>query len=414
MKIVIASTGDIGGGFWAAYRLHRALLTANIESIMLVQDKSSGDPTVITVNNKFNKCANVVRSSLDGLPVKLYNKRSKTLFSPSWLGFSDITKVINNLNPDIVHFHWICGGMLDIKSISKIKAPIVWSLHDMWAFTGGCHYDENCGLYKKKCGKCKVLKSSNQKDLSSNLWKRKSRVFDKITDMTIVGLSSWLNQCSKESSLFNKYPHYNIPNPIDTNEFRPFDKNESRKMWNLPLDKKIILFGAMSATSDPRKGFLELNKALKTLNRKDVELVIFGSNKPLQDDNFDFKVSYTGHLYDRVSLMTLYNAVDVMVVPSLQENLSNAIMESMSCGTPVVGFDIGGNSDMIEHKSNGYLARPYDEGDLKNGIEWVLDNNSYDILRKECRKKVVSCFDSVLVVKRYIDLYKNILKKKLT
>lgn len=410
MKIIIVSAGDIGGGFWAANRLHKALLFEGINSIMLVQDKNTTDPTVITVKTKLKNCANTVRSSIDGLPVKLYKNRTKTLFSPAWLGFSNIIQVINNLNPDIVHFHWVNSGMLNIKDISKIKAPIVWSLHDMWPFTGGCHYDENCGFYRKNCGECKVLGSDSNRDLSSKVWKRKKTVFDKVSNMSIVGLSSWLNKCSQESSLFNKYPHYNIPNPIDTNEFSPYNKNESKKIWKLPLNKKIVLFGAMSATSDPRKGFLQLSKALNILNMEDVELVVFGSEKPLKNDGFSFKVHYTGHLYDRISLITLYSAVDVMVVPSLQENLSNAIMESMSCGTPVVGFDIGGNSDMIEHKSNGYLAQPYCENDLKDGIKWVLTNEKYDDLRAKCRKKVLDCFDSKLVVNKYIDLYKEILK----
>jgi len=409
MKVVILSTGDIGGGYWAAYRLHKALLEGNIDSVMLVQDKKSGDSTVITVNNKFNKYINDIRASIDGLPVKIYSERSKTLFSPSWLGFSKIANVINDLNPDVVHFHWICGGMLNINSILRIKAPIVWSLHDMWPFTGGCHYDENCGLYKSKCGQCKVLKSKSNQDLSSKVWKSKKSVFDRLPNMTIVGLSSWLNQCSKDSSLLDKLPHHNIPNPIDTKEFRPIDRSEARKIWKFPLTKKIILFGAMSAISDPRKGFIELSKSLKILDMKDVELVVFGSNKPLHDDGFSFQVHYTGHLYDRVSLVTLYNAVDVMVVPSLQENLSNAIMESMACGTPVVGFDIGGNSDMVDHKINGYLAQPTNEINLKDGISWVLNNDKYELLRERCRQKVMDCFDSVLVAQKYIDLYTKIL-----
>ena len=156
-------------------------------------------------------------------------------------------------------------------------------------------------------------------------------------------------------------------------------------------------------------GFLSLSKALIILNMQDVELVVFGSNKPLKDEGFSFKVNYTGQLYDRISLMTLYSAVDVMVVPSLQENLSNAIMESMSCGTPVVGFDIGGNSDMIEHRSTGYLAKPFDTIDLKDGIKWVLNNEEYNNIRTNCRKKVLDCFDSKLVANKYIDLYKDII-----
>lgn len=163
MKILIVNSFDIkGGAARAAYRLHRALLTEGVDSRMLVQTKLSDDFTVKGPISKFEKAVSEIRPLLDNLPVRLYKQRTATLFSPSWLPFSNIVNRINNLEPDVVHLHWITGGMLRIEDIQNIKAPIVWSLHDMWAFTGGCHYDEECGGYKKHCGNCKVLGSKKE------------------------------------------------------------------------------------------------------------------------------------------------------------------------------------------------------------------------------------------------------------
>lgn len=410
MKILIVNTNDINGGAArATYRLHKALLVQGVDSQMLVQDKISDDWTIKTTGvSKIQKGINKLRPMIDALPVKRYKNKTATLFSPSWFGFSNIVDEINKISPDIVHLHWICTGMLKIEDIAKIKAPIVWNLHDMWAFTGGCHYDENCDKYKHSCGTCPILGSNKNNDLSRKIFNRKQRVFNEIKDITIVGLSRWLNDCSKNSTLLKDKKHINLPNPINTNTFQSFDKTKSKELWNLPIDKKLILFGAIGATSDHRKGFKELSKALHKLQDKNIEFVVFGSSEPKKPQDFDFKTHYVGHLHDDVSLVTLYSAVDVMVVPSLQENLSNAIMESLSCGTPVVAFGIGGNSDMIDHKQNGYLAKHFDTDDLKNGIEWILNNN-YETLCKNAREKVLKEFDSVVVAKKYIKLYEEIL-----
>lgn len=180
MKILIVNTSDISGGAArAAYRLHKALLSQGVDSQMLVQSKSSDDYTVIAETDKVKKTLNKLRPFLDSLPVRFYKERTKTLFSPSWFGFSNVVDKINEISPDIVHLHWICGGMMTIEDIGKIKAPVVWSLHDMWAFTGGCHYDEECGRYEKKCGSCKVLGSEKEKDLSRKIWHRKKKNFCK-------------------------------------------------------------------------------------------------------------------------------------------------------------------------------------------------------------------------------------------
>jgi len=412
MKILIVNTSDIqGGAARAAYRLHQSLLMQGVESQMLVQNKSSDDHTVLCVNKtKIKKGLSKLRPTLDALPLRKYKNKTPTLFSVANLPYSGVVDAINEVNPDIVHLHWINGGMLRIEELLKIKAPIVWSLHDMWPFTGGCHYDELCDKYKVGCGRCPILKSSKEQDLSKKILKRKKRVFSGLPRLHIIGLSEWLNDCSKESVLLKNHQHSNLPNPINTDIFKPFDKEKARELWSLPLDKSLILFGAMGATSDLRKGFRELSEAIQKLNRTSIEFVAFGSSQPLNAPDLGCKVHYIGSLSDDVSLVTLYSAVDAMVVPSIQENLSNAIMESLACATPVVAFAVGGNSDLINHKKNGYLATPFDTRDLAKGIEWVLNHDNYNELCTNAREKVMREFDSVVVVKRYVELYEEILK----
>ena len=411
MKILIVNTSDIqGGAARAAYRLHKALLAQDVDSQMLVMNKSSDDYTVKGPTTKIQKAFGKLRPTLDSIPTRFYKEKTKTLFSPSWSGFSGIVNKMNEINPDIVHLHWICGGMMSIEDIARIKAPIVWSLHDMWAFTGGCHYNEECKAYENECGSCKVLGSDKENDLSKKVFKRKQKSFESKKDMTIIGVSKWLTKCSNNSSLLKEKKHVVLPNPLDTNMFMSFDKEKARKLWSLPQDKKLVLFGAMGATSDSRKGFKELSDAMKKLKDTNIEFVVFGSSRPENAPDFVFNIHFLGHLHDDVSLVTLYSAVDVMIVPSLQEAFGQTASEAMSCGTPVVAFGATGLLDIVDHRQNGYLAKPFESEDLARGIEWVLNAPNYDELCKNARDKVVREFDSVVVAKKYIELYEEILK----
>lgn len=415
MKVLTVNASDIhGGAARAAYRLHRALLAAGVDSKMLVQSKSTDDCTVIGPSKKHRKLLAILRPPLDNLPVHLYRSRSSALFSPAWLPFGGLVDHINLLDPDIVHLHWIAGGMVRIEEIARIRAPLVWSLHDMWAFTGGCHYNQNCGRYKLGCGHCSVLNSTKTNDLSRKTYRRKHQTFSRKTAISIVGLSRWLASEAKASSLFRDASVLNLPNPIDTKIFAPFNKHLARDLFGLPRDKKLILFGAMSATSDPRKGFDELCRALQAIEDADtVQLVVFGSNQPQIPAGFKQKAYYLGHLHDDISLRLLYCAADLLVAPSLQENLSNSIMESLSCGTPVVGFDIGGNPDLIDHQECGYLAQPYEPLDLANGIRWVLKHPNPNMLAAQARNKILAEFDAPLVAKRYLDLYSQVIGNRM-
>ena len=413
MKVLIVNTSDIqGGAARAAYRLHRSLLTQGVESRMLVLSKSSDDFTVETMHDtKVGKLAGKLGSYMDKVPLMFYKNRTQTHFSPAWVAFGDLEKKIEEIKPDIVHLHWVCGGMMRPEDMARIKVPIVWSLHDMWAFTGGCHYDENCQAYENVCGRCKVLGSEKEKDLSQRVFLRKQKIFSKFEKLTVVGLSRWLHDCAKKSTLLKEKVHVQLPNPIDTDIFKPFDRDMARELLNLPKEKKLVLYGAMGATSDPRKGFTLLSEAMTQIEDQDIAFVVFGSERPKEEPEIGVPTYYLGKLHDDISLVALYSAVDVMVVPSMQENLSNAIMESLSCATPVAAFAIGGNVDMIEHQKNGYTAKPFDTADLAKGIMWILDQDEteYHTLCNNAREKVLKEFDSTVVAQRYVELYQEVL-----
>ena len=410
MKILVVNSSDsVGGAARAARRLHQSLLSIGLDSKMLVQHKVYDDPSVFGPPRKFGKGFALMRPTLDMTPNAIYAKRNGELFSNSIMPSSRLVKEINELNPDIVHLHWINGGMISVADLSKIKAPLVWSLHDMWPFTGGCHYDNGCAGYLSTCGKCPLLGSSYSIDMSKINMRRKARAYKKIKMLHVNALSEWLLKTAKSSSLFSGVSIGSIPNPIDTNQFSPHNKSLSRKLFGLPADKKLVLFGAMNAATDKRKGFDLLLAALNKLDdNSDIELVVFGASAMAENERFRHRIHFIGNLVDDVALQLLYDACDVMVVPSVQENLSNAIMESMAVGTPVVAFNIGGNPDLICHLQDGYLADPYSTSDLAKGIKFVLETDRGQ-LGNIARTNIIRKFEQKTIAMKYRDLYADIL-----
>ena len=409
MKSLLINTHDISGGAArAVYRIHKGLQGVGMDSKMLVQTKLSDDKTVICPGNKFKKGLALLRPTLDSTFKNLFSEGSKTIFSPAWLPFSNIPSQINSTSPDIVHLHWICDGMLRIEELKQIKKPIVWTLHDMWAFTGGCHYNDGCERFQQDCGNCPQLNKKSKNDLSQSILRRKKKAWSGL-DITIVTPSNWLAECAKKSSLFKDRRIEVIHNGLDLNLFKPIDKTTAREIWDLPINKKLILFGAMNATSEYRKGFDLLYECLKQLAAKwsaKAELIVFGAGKPENPPDFGLPVHYLGLLHDDVSLALLYSSADVMITPSRLDNLPNTVVESLACGIPVVAFDVGGMPDMLDHKINGYLAKPFDTSDLATGINWVLsDENRHKELCIKAREKAMTCFDIKKVARQYAELY---------
>ena len=409
MKILIVSSSDIvGGAAKAAYRLHRALLEYGEDSQMVVMRKETDDVTVSGPSSHFGKGAALFYPVVEKLMTDVpFRKKKKSMFSGAWIPSRRIINKINSINPDVVHLHWVNGGMLQIEDLKKINAPIIWNLQDMWPFTGGCHFTDDCVRYKASCGSCKVLSSKSNFDLSRLIHIRKNKSFKKINKLVINGPSQWLGNWAKDSSLFKDREVVNVPNTIDSSLFRPIDKKTARQSFNLPQGKTVVLFGA-SNVHDLRKGYAELLAALTILDYPNLILVVAGQSKPIDPIISKFPVYYIPPVHDDVSLSLMYNVANVVVVPSLQENLANTIIESLSCGVPVVGFNIGGNSDMVEHRENGYLAQPLDVNDMAYGISWTLGQDS-SLLSKNAREKVLKTFSYAAVINRYIDLYRSLL-----
>jgi len=414
IKPLLISSSDINGGAArAAYRLHRGLQSINVSSQMLVQNKESDDYTVIAPASKLSKGIGKLKPTLDALPLQLYPQRDRSVYSVQYLPDQLAAKVAQ-INPDVINLHWINFGYLQIETLAKFKKPIIWTLHDMWAFTGGCHYNGDCMNYVNSCGACPQLHSNTEKDLSRWVWRRKSKAWQDL-NLTIVTPSHWLADCARKSSLFQNLRVEVIANGLDAQVYKPIDQAIARNLLNLSLDKKLVLFGAMNSTRNKRKGFHLLEPALQKLSEdeklENVELVILGASRPSEVPNLGFPIHYLGRLNDDIALALLYSAADVFLAPSVQDNLPNTVMESLACGTPCVAFDIGGMSDMIQHQQNGYLAKPFDVNDLAKGITWVLeDEERLKKLGSNSRDKVEQKFTLEIQANNYLSVYNYIYK----
>jgi glycosyltransferase involved in cell wall biosynthesis len=413
MKILHISTHDISGGAArAAYRLHTGLQNIGLQSQMLVQEKYSHDKTIIAPKIRLFQGIAKAKLTVESLPLKLYRQKKNTPFFTQWLPDRVIPKVAQ-INPDIINLHWISGGFMQIETFAKLKRPLVWTLHDMWGFTGGCHVTGECDRYKISCGACPQLNSGNEWDLSRWVWQRKAKAWKNL-NLTLVSPSSWLAECARSSSLFQNLRIEIIPHGLDTQKYRPINQHFARETLNLPQNKKLILFGAIEATSDRNKGFHLLQPALQELSKSgwkdDLEVVIFGASQPENPPNLGFKTHYLGHLHDAISLATVYSAADVMLVPSLQESFGQTASESFACGTPVVAFNSTGLKDIVDHQQNGYLAKPYEVEDFAKGIIWVLENEQrLQKLSFYAREKAEQKFTLELQARRYSALFQEIL-----
>ncbi len=378
---------------------------------MLVQRKLGSDPDVLGSDSPLSKAMALIRPTLDALPVKLYPNRPGTGISPEWIPDNLVSR-INQLSPDIVNLHMVMMGFLRIETVSKITQPIVWTLHDMWVFTGGCYYAGECERFTDSCGACPQLGSSRPYDLTRWIWNRKQNAW-KDPRLTIVCPSRWLAAAASRSALLKNSRIETIPYGIDTQAFHPVPREGAREILGLPQDKSLVLFGSIN-TSDPRKGHHLLTEAMQKLkdagSLKNIELVSFGISPKSSLDDLGVRVHRLGKLSDQVSLKLAYSAANVFVAPSLQDNLPNTVMESLACGTPCVAFDIGGMGDMIAHEKKGYLAKALDIEDLAHGIEWVLgDSARWRVLKENARQKAVLDYSLNIQAQRYLSLYDELL-----
>ena len=381
MKVLLVSTSDIsGGGAIAAYRLMEALNNNGVKAKMLVRDKLSSSITVAQTGT-------IIPKVLERL--QIMSRLKGKLWEADTADFGiNITGTDEYKEADIIHLHWINQGMVSLSCLEQMMKDgkkIVWTLHDEWPFLGICHYRGDC--QETECKQCSLLPGS----IAHRHYMRKREIY-KNGNITFVGCSQWITKRAKQAMPDAEVVHIN--NCIPHNIFHPIDQQEARKKLNLPLDKKILLFCSQKL-NDERKGYTYLQQAIEQ----------FGNNSQFSILNSQLQTVCIGkggrYISSPEEMAMMYAAADVFVIPSLQDNLPNTIAEAMSCGTPCVGFNVGGIPEMIDHQMNGYVAKYKDVTDLAEGIQFVLSHD----LREAAIHKAASAYGETHVAQKYINVY---------
>jgi len=403
MKVLLLNTYASGGAAVACLRLKVALEQTGVDAQMLSADLAGSRWPFYAERLSF-------------LP---FERDKSVRFSFSLANFGkNLLRHPLVQEADVLHLHWINQGFLSLQGIQELSLlgkPMVWTLHDMWAFTGGCHYSRGCDHFQESCGHCPYLKNPSPSDLSHRIWARKQHLFPK--NIQFITCSAWLASVARSSSLLKNYPITNIPNPIDVTFFKPLSETERR---NFRLSKginpqsRLLLFAAMNV-SEERKGFRFLQEALDFLKSQhpdfQLEILVIGKSQPEILSALPYPVHALGMIKDQQELIRIYGSADVFVIPSLEDNLPNTVMEALACGTPVAGFQTGGIPEMVGHLEQGFIAPQGDSRKLAEGIYWVLNKADTSVLRVRAREKATSQYANALIAKQYTDIYQNMLQK---
>jgi glycosyltransferase involved in cell wall biosynthesis len=394
-----AASENTGAGK-ATLLTHNALLHQNIKSrvLFLKSDLNNNEIYSYHRQSKIAKFRRLITTFIDQLPLKFYSKKSHSIFSPGLIGLNlNDNKLINWA--DVIHIHWANHGFIDIKEMKRWNKPIVWTLRDMWVFTGGCHYAFECENFKKKCGNCPSLNSRIEKDLSRHILLRKLKYFQGLK-IHWVTISSWMKKQAKESSILKNQYIKVIPSGVDTSIFYITDREGIRTKLKLPLNKKIILLGA-SNIREKYKGF---EYAIDVLNKAPTDFLVltFGSGS-FQADEIPQQTIHFGSLNYK-QLCDLYNASDVFLGPSIAEAMGKTFLEAQLCGLPAVCFEGTGPEDIVKHLQTGYVAKFKDTDDLLHGIEFCLN---IEMDRSAIRSIATELFDITKIAKSYISIYEK-------
>lgn len=394
----------------AARRLLAALRLHGTEAHLLVQERNgpAQDGLVPLASAPGERRLALVRFTAERAVwwVRERDVSVRWAFSPAPIG-AELANHPLVRQADVLHLHWTNFGFLSLGGLEKLLRlgkPVVWTLHDQWAFTGGCHYSRGCERFKTHCRQCPFLRRPGERDLSFRIFEKKMSAY-RDAPLTVVACSEWLAGEARQSALLSGFPIRSIPNPIDTTVWQPTDRRAARRALGLPLDKKLVLFGAGNLR-DERKGFRFVAEALGGLTG--AELVVFGKNDPAVLAALPFPVHNLGVVSSENGLIAAYNAADVLAVPSLEDNLPNTIVEALACGTPVVAFATGGIPEMIQHRQTGWLAPPRDAAALSEGLRWAIFNEKTENLREAARAFAVKNYAEAVVANQYQKLYQGI------
>jgi glycosyltransferase involved in cell wall biosynthesis len=416
MRILIVNTSErTGGAAVAASRLMEALCNYGVKAKMLVRDKETQSLTVSALpGQRRSQCHFLWERFVIWL--HLHFRRQHLFDIDIANAGTDITRLPEFQEADVIHLHWVNQGMLSLKNIRKILEsgkPVVWTMHDIWPATAICHLTLDCRHFENQCQQCRLLPGGGSvNDLAAQVWQRKQRMLSG-RHIHFVACSQWLAEEARHSALLQGQIVTSIPNPIDTHFYRPHDKQEARQLLGLPAEGPVVLFASQRVTNQ-YKGMNYLIAACQQLAaqhpklRATMTVAILGGHAEEIVGQMPFRTHALGYVNDEQRIVAVYNAADVFVLPSLSENLPNTIMEAMACGVPSVAFRIGGIPEEIDHRQNGYVANYQDSDDLAQGIWWTLFEADQESLRKACLQKVSHCYSQQSVANRYFELYEGL------
>jgi glycosyltransferase involved in cell wall biosynthesis len=417
MRVLHLAQSDRGGGAnMAAFRLHRALSDLGLASTFHPGRKLGEDPDVIpawpAVAGRF---LSTLAAWLDAHSLDAYPDRRGDVFSPVRFSYGRPRRRLV-AQADIICLHWIAGSFLHPSDLVRLRRPLVWRLSDLWPFTGGCHFSGACRAFEQRCGCCPSLGSRDPGDLAGRDFAARERAYAAL-DLTVVAPSRWIAGEARRSALFGPRRIVHIATGIDLSVFRPMPRIEARRALDLPPDdRSILLFGAMAATSNDRKGFGPLLKALSLFARSEggrgAMAVVFGGETVGSQDIDDLPVVHVGKISDETRLARLYAAADILIAPFIEDNLPNVVLEALACATPVAAFAAGGIPDAVVHERNGILAPVGAADALAEGIKWVLDPVRKLALDAAARQTAVNRFDIRNCARQYRDLFADLIEAR--
>tara|TARA_B100000963_G_scaffold351739_1_gene363797 strand:- start:15287 stop:16489 length:1203 start_codon:yes stop_codon:yes gene_type:complete len=397
MKVLhVIGGSDQSGAYKGAYILHKTLITQKIKSKILsdcsYEKKIRKDQDIVCINkNSFNKLLSKFFIITEKFLKFLFLKSQRSSFTFGFLG-TDITKSEHYKNADILHIHWLSQGFIQLKSISRINKPVIWTMRDMWPFTGGSHYSMDFQNYESG-------------SLSKIIQRFKKKIYN--NKIEFVAISDWLKKQAESSYILNNYKIRRIYNNINIQDFNFIRKEEARFNLNIDTKKKIILYGAQNPQLN-RKGWNILIETIKKLDQSKYFLLIFGnfwSQKILDEIGIEYKS--LGFIKDPKRLNLVYSCSDLFLSLSLQEAFGKTWAEALTCNIPVICFKDSCASEIIDHKKNGYIVEGINAENLKSGIEWCsnFQNKIQNIDEK------IKLFDPDIIAQKYINLYEEVLKK---
>jgi glycosyltransferase involved in cell wall biosynthesis len=396
------------------YSIHEALDEQGWTSLALVGRKASSDPNVLTHRTPTERAVSLASKFVDQQFLRAVASRARENVTFNLLG-SPVPKRAAGLNPSVVHLHWVGDSLITPAGIARLPDPIVWTLWDMWPFTGGCHYSWGCERHAQSCGCCPVIGSTRSVDVTRMAILRKRRAWRRKT-FQVVAVSEWLAEQARRSSLFADSPVEVIFPGVDTSRFRPHEPALARKILGLPQDRSIVGFVALNLNSS-RKGWDHLSQALRIVkDQLTVEdtlppmLLRVGAAPGGNRSSEALDTIDLGVLSDDLSLALAYSACSVVAVPSVQEAFGLVAIEALACGTPVVAFRGTGVADAVDHGRNGYLAELGSAADLARGLAECLEKTAESgAMRNSAREAAVKGYSTTLQAARYAALYERLL-----